>query len=113
MAFPTSFRGAQLGIWCLYGRLYLRSKLTSWQGIEPRYGVPSADARRRHVKVRVERVRRGRRTPEVEYVEAKTPRNRWSSKPDNESALSDPGSDRDRKGPRALRLPWRINTRQD
>jgi hypothetical protein len=65
------------------------------------------------VKVRVERVRRGRRTPEVEYVEAKTPRNRWSSKPEGEQAFGDPGSDRDRKGPRTLRLPWRINTRQD
>ena len=64
------------------------------------------------MKVRVERVRRGRRTPEVEYVEAKTPRNRWSSKPEGES-LGDPGSDRDRKGPRTLRLPWRINTRHD
>lgn len=65
------------------------------------------------MKVRVERVRRGRRTPEVEYVEAKTPRNRWSSKPEDGHALDNAGPDRDRKGPRPLRLPWRINTRQD
>lgn len=65
------------------------------------------------MKVRVERVRRGRRTPEVEYVEAKTPRNRWSSKPEDGHALDDPGQDRDRKGSRPLRLPWRINTRQE
>jgi hypothetical protein len=72
-----------------------------------------ADARRRPVKVRVERVRRGRRTPEVEYVEAKTPRNRWSSKPDDAHAFENAGQDRDRKGARPLRLPWRINSRQD
>jgi hypothetical protein len=65
------------------------------------------------VKVRVERVRRGRRTPEVEYVEAKTPRNRWSSKSDDGQPFDGPGPDRDRKGPRPLRLPWRINPRQD
>jgi hypothetical protein len=65
------------------------------------------------VKVRVERVRRGRRTPEVEYVEAKTPRNRWSSKPEDGQTLDQAGPDRDRKGSRPLRLPWRINTRQD
>jgi hypothetical protein len=65
------------------------------------------------VKVRVERVRRGRRTPEVEYVEAKTPRNRWSSKPEDGHGLDGPGPDRDRKGSRPLRLPWRINTRQE
>jgi hypothetical protein len=75
-------------------------------------GLP-ADARRRPVKVRVERVRRGRRTPEVEYVEAKTPRNRWSSKPEDEHAFDPMGGERDRKGSRPLRLPWRINPRQD
>jgi hypothetical protein len=63
------------------------------------------------VKVRVERVRRGRRTPEVEYVEAKTPRNRWSSKPEDGHGMDGAGQDRDRKRP--LRLPWRINSRQD
>jgi len=58
-------------------------------------------------------VRRGRRTPEVEYVEAKTPRNRWSSKSEDGQRFDGAGPDRDRKGPRPLRLPWRINTRQD
>jgi hypothetical protein len=65
------------------------------------------------VKVRVERVRRGRRTPEVEYVEAKTPRNRWSSKPEDGHGFDSTGPERDRKGPKPLRLPWRINTRHD
>ena len=65
------------------------------------------------MKVRVERVRRGRRTPEVEYVEAKTPRNRWSSKPEDGHTFDDAGPERDRKGSRPLRLPWRINSRQD
>ena len=63
------------------------------------------------MKVRVERVRRGRRTPEVEYVEAKTPRNRWSSKPEDEHTLDGNGPERERKRP--LRLPWRINSRQE
>ncbi|MGH6919219.1 MAG: hypothetical protein ACREJ0_16120 [Geminicoccaceae bacterium] len=57
-------------------------------------------------------MRRGRRTPEVEYVEAKTPRNRWS-KPEDGHASDNTGPDRDRKGSRPLRLPWRINSRQD
>jgi hypothetical protein len=65
------------------------------------------------VKVRVERVRRGRRTPEVEYVEAKTPRNRWSSKPEDEHSWDGNGPERERKGSRPLRLPWRINSRQE
>ena len=65
------------------------------------------------MKVRVERVGRGRRTPEVEYVEAKTPRTRWSSKADDEHTFGAGGPERDRKGPRTLRLPWRINARQE
>ena len=65
------------------------------------------------MKVRVERVRRGRRTPEVEYVEAKTPRNRWSSKHEDGHGMDGNGPDRDRKSSRPLRLPWRINSRQD
>jgi hypothetical protein len=98
---------------CISCSLYPWSKFTPWQGLEGRYVEAPADVRRRPVKVRVERVRRGRRTPEVEYVEAKTPRNRWSSKPEDEHSLDHTGQERDRKGSRPLRLPWRINSRQE
>ena len=64
------------------------------------------------MRVQVERRRRGRRKPEIEYVEAAAPRKR------PEAPQAAPGPWRDRAS-RALnegvasnlRLPWRINRR--
>ena len=60
------------------------------------------------MKVRVERIRRGRRTPEVEYVEANRPRRRVAPGPGDFERSDDHAHERVRQGPR-LRLPWRIN----
>ena len=62
------------------------------------------------MKVRVERRRRGRRKPEVDYVEARDARKR----PETPQAAPGPWDD---EAPRAvgedaaspLRLPWRMN----
>jgi len=65
------------------------------------------------VKVRVERIRRGQRTAEVEYITTKEPRRRRLA-PEQESspfnAASDPWN---MDGQTAeLRLPWRLNSRR-
>lgn len=64
------------------------------------------------MKVRVERIRRGRRLPDIEYVETRSPRR----------SLADKEEQGVRSGKRAaqadhavsgLRLPWRINHRSE
>jgi hypothetical protein len=65
------------------------------------------------VKVRVERIRRGQRTAQVEYIVTKAPRKRRIA-PEVESgnfeAASDPWN---MAGQTAdLRLPWRLNSRR-
>jgi hypothetical protein len=65
------------------------------------------------VKVRVERIRRGQRTAEVEYIVTKAPRKRRMA-PEGEgnaaNASSDPwGMDAQSS---ELRLPWRLNSRR-
>jgi hypothetical protein len=61
------------------------------------------------VRVRVERIRRGRRMPEVDYVETRAPRKR----PDAARAMDNGfGAEPDHFEEIAasnLRLPWRIN----
>jgi hypothetical protein len=62
------------------------------------------------VKVRVERVRRGRRLPEVEYVEARAPRQWQKAKQEQNGGFRDEGfSMEPSQPPSGLRLPWRIN----
>ena len=65
------------------------------------------------MKVRVERIRRGQRTAEVEYIVTKAPRKRRLA-PEGDSAPASPGSDPwDMDGQTAeLRLPWRLNSRR-
>jgi hypothetical protein len=66
------------------------------------------------VKVRVERIRRGQRTAEVEYIITKAPRKRRLV-PEGEPASAGPSSSDpwDMDGQTAdLRLPWRLNSRR-
>ena len=65
------------------------------------------------MKVRVERIRRGQRTAEVEYIVTKDPRRRRLG-PETESAAANPASDPwNMDGQTAeLRLPWRLNSRR-
>ena len=65
------------------------------------------------MKVRVERIRRGQRTAEVEYIVTKAPRKRRLA-PEGESATTSPSSDPwDMDAQTAeLRLPWRLNSRR-
>jgi hypothetical protein len=65
------------------------------------------------VKVRVERIRRGQRTAEVEYIITKAPRKRRLVT-EQEPAAASPSSDPwDMDAQTAeLRLPWRLNSRR-
>ena len=65
------------------------------------------------MKVRVERIRRGQRTAEVEYIVTKAPRKRRLA-PEGESAAANAASDPwNMDGQTAeLRLPWRLNSRR-
>lgn len=65
------------------------------------------------MKVRVERIRRGQRTAEVEYIVTKAPRKRRLM-PEQEPVSSSPSSDPwDMDGQASeLRLPWRLNSRR-
>jgi hypothetical protein len=66
------------------------------------------------VRVRVERIRRGQRTAEVEYIITKAPRKRRLV-PEGESGAFDAANDPwNMAGQSAseLRLPWRLNSRR-
>ena len=66
------------------------------------------------MKVRVERIRRGQRTAEVEYIITKAPRKRRFA-PEAEGGPFDAASDPwNMAGQSAseLRLPWRLNSRR-
>lgn len=65
------------------------------------------------MRVRVERIRRGQRTAEVEYIVTKEPRRRRLA-PESESGAVNPASDPwNMDGQTAdLRLPWRLNSRR-
>jgi hypothetical protein len=65
------------------------------------------------VKVRVERIRRGQRTAEVEYIITKTPRKRRVF-PEVEAGNLDTASDPWNMAGQTseLRLPWRLNSRR-
>jgi hypothetical protein len=65
------------------------------------------------VKVRVERIRRGQRTAEVEYIVTKAPRKRRPL-PEGDGQVFDASSDPwDMDGQASeLRLPWRLNSRR-
>lgn len=60
------------------------------------------------MRVRVERVRRGRRLPEVEYVEARAPR-QWQKAKQEANALREGEFMEPSQPPSGLRLPWRIH----
>ena len=65
------------------------------------------------MRVRVERIRRGQRTAEVEYIVTKEPRRRRLA-PEPEGGPANPASDpwnMDRQTA-DLRLPWRLNSRR-
>ena len=65
------------------------------------------------MKVRVERIRRGQRTPVVEYVEASRPRKRKTIDLfKTETTTDDPWGQQEGVTQR-LRLPWRINSSSD
>ena len=62
------------------------------------------------MRVRVERVRRGRRLPEVEYVEARAPRQWQKARQELDGGFRDGEfSMEPSEPPPGLRLPWRIN----
>ena len=65
------------------------------------------------MKVRVERIRRGQRTAEVEYIITKTPRKRRVV-PEIEAGNLDTASDPWNMAGQTseLRLPWRLNSRR-
>jgi hypothetical protein len=65
------------------------------------------------VKVRVERIRRGQRTAEVEYIVTKAPRKRRVA-PEAEAGSFDATNDPwNMAGQNSeLRLPWRLNSRR-
>ena len=65
------------------------------------------------VKVRVERIRRGQRTAQVEYIVTKAPRKRRPA-PEGDGNVFDASSDPwDMDGQTSeLRLPWRLNSRR-
>ena len=61
------------------------------------------------VRVRVERIRRGRRMPEVDYVETRAPRKRPEISRGMESSSVEEPNHFDEIAASNLRLPWRIN----
>ena len=64
------------------------------------------------MRVRVERIRRGQRTAEVEYIITKAPRKRRL--PEAEAGSFDASDPWNMAGQTAseLRLPWRLNSRR-
>lgn len=64
------------------------------------------------VRVKVERIRRGRRLPDIEYVETRSPR-RSADKQEHESSRVDKRAGQADQAYSGLRLPWRINHRPE
>lgn len=60
------------------------------------------------MKVRVEKIRRGRRTAEVEYVETAGPRRRRPLAPVEDGKMESDPFGQEQDAPRGLRLPWQI-----
>ena len=65
------------------------------------------------MKVRVERIRRGRRLPDVEYVETRTPRRSHAEKEEQHGSRNGKHAGQADQAFSRLRLPWRINHRSD
>ena len=66
------------------------------------------------MQVRVERRRRGRRKPEISYVEARAPRQRQGAPRTARGPWGGEGSPALDEGAASnLRLPWRINRGDD
>lgn len=64
------------------------------------------------MRVRVERIRRGRRKPEVDYLETRVPRRRQDSREDGHGPPdTDPWKMSEGEGS-GLRLPWQIGRGQ-
>ncbi len=65
------------------------------------------------MRVKVERIRRGQRTAEVEYIVTKAPRKRRVA-PEAEAGNFEPSSDPWNMAGQTseLRLPWRLNSRR-
>jgi hypothetical protein len=63
------------------------------------------------VRVKVERIRGGRRLPDVEYIETRAPRRPQTGKQELVSFRA-PSAQMDGAAAR-LRLPWKINRRSD
>ena len=65
------------------------------------------------MKVRVERIRRGRRLPDVEYVETWTPRRPPANRHEREGFRGTGEPFPTEHVVTGLRLPWRINHRSE
>jgi hypothetical protein len=65
------------------------------------------------VKVRVERIRRGRRLPDIEYVETRSPRRPQADKEEHHGSRNGKHATQADHAFSGLRLPWRINHRSD
>jgi hypothetical protein len=76
--------------------------LPIYHGGQPSWG--------RGVRVKVERIRDGRRLPDVEYIETRAPRRRQTDKREPEGFRA-PSAQAD--GAATLRLPWKVNRRSD
>jgi hypothetical protein len=63
------------------------------------------------VKVKVERIRAGRRLPDVEYIEARPPRRPQANRRELDG-VRQPSLQDDEARPR-LRLPWQIHRRDE
>jgi hypothetical protein len=61
---------------------------------------------RRGVRVKVERIRGGRRSPDVEYIETRAPRRPAA---DKRELVSSRAPSAQMNGAAKLRLPWKIN----
>ena len=65
------------------------------------------------MRVRVERIGRGRRRPDVEYVETRSPR-KWPAEKQDANGFGGLQDARVSDQPHSgLRLPWRINRRSE
>jgi hypothetical protein len=65
------------------------------------------------VIVKVERIRSGRRLPDVEYVEARSPRRPQRERQESDNFRGGERSEQPDHSFSKLRLPWRINHRSE